>query len=575
MARSDRFFELLKRLDGAHELALAVPALTAPLRLGSHAVYRGLELLLGERHPHERVLAQARALAREARPGRGAGPGAGRHVLFFTVRGWFVHAASDALLAKALELRGASVRFFLCGGGVPQCDFKPASDPRVTRPLCMRCTGFAGRLLEALELPRTSLAQVAPPGRRAEAEALVAGLDRAQLERWTYRDLPLLRLCLPSIQRSLLRGDPGEGPLAERVLRGFVASAVVFADACEALLEREKPDAVVATNGLFFAERIMLELARRRGIRVVTSERGWREGTLFVARDQPAARFETGAYWDAFRERPLSPEQGRRLDEALALRARGAGLVRHLWPAMQDDRAALAARLGLDPEKPMAVLFTNILWDTAIFERDAGFAGMFDWVAESVRLFARHPEAQLLIRVHPAEVRLPMAASRDRVIDRLARAFPALPPNVRVVPADDPASSYALVDLSSAVLVYTSTVGLEAALRGKPVLLCGAPHYRGCGFTRDVDGPRGYEQELLRALDAGAIHPDQVELARRYAHMLLFELMQPFPWVTDQPRSARSLNLRSLDELAPGRHAGLDRLCNAVLEGAPLVEPPA
>ena len=62
MLMRDRLYSALKRLDAAHRLGLALPALAAPLRLLSHAAYRGLEVALGDRHPHGRVLAQARTL---------------------------------------------------------------------------------------------------------------------------------------------------------------------------------------------------------------------------------------------------------------------------------------------------------------------------------------------------------------------------------------------------------------------------------------------------------------------------------------------------------------------------------
>lgn len=565
MAR-DRIWTWLKRLDAAHALAFRVPWLAGPLRATSWLAYRGLERIAGENHPHERVLAQARRLA-EAAPPASAPSDRGPRVLVFTVRGWFVHAATDALLAAALRRRGARISALLCAGGVPQCDFKPASDPAVTAPLCWRCTGFPSRLFETLGIPVTVLDDLVPAHRRRALGETVARMDRAALEQWSFHGLPLYRLCLPSIQRSLLRGDPGEGPAAERVVRGFLTATAVWTEAVAALLERDRPEVVLLTNGLFHAERILLEQARARGIRVVSTERGWPPQTLFLDLDQPAARFETGKYWESFRDRPLTDSQQRRLDAYLEARKGGAGGIEHLWPRMQT-----ADRLGLEPQRPMVAMFTNILWDTAIFERDVGFRGMFDWVTRAIRVAGRHPDLQLVIRIHPAEVRLPMAASRDRVMDRIAAAHPQLPANVRVVPPEDGTSSYAILHAARAVAVYTSTVGLEAALLGKRVLVAGAPHYRGCGFTRDVEGPESFEQDLLEAVRAGPLPPEAVERARRYANLLLFELMHPFPYLVDQPRGARRLDLASLAELDPGRDAVLDRLCASILEGTPPVE---
>ncbi len=117
-----------------------------------------------------------------------------------------------------------------------------------------------------------------------------------------------------------------------------------------------------------------------------------------------------------------------------------------------------------------------------------------------------------------------------------------------------------------------SGIGLETALRGRQVLVAGAAHYARRGFTRDIVDRESYEAELQRALRDGPLCEERVELARRYTYMLVFRLMHPFPWVVDQPRGARALRLESLAELGPGRDATLDRICAAILEGAPLVE---
>ena len=66
------------------------------------------------------------------------------------------------------------------------------------------------------------------------------------------------------------------------------------------------------------------------------------------------------------------------------------------------------------------------------------------------------------------------------------------PPNVRVVAADDPQSSYPLMEAADLGLVFSSTTGVELALAGTPVVVAGQSHYRDKGFTLDVSTPEEF-----------------------------------------------------------------------------------
>ena len=67
----------------------------------------------------------------------------------------------------------------------------------------------------------------------------------------------------------------------------------------------------------------------------------------------------------------------------------------------------------------------------------------------------------------------------------LRAASPELPDHVRAVPPESDISTYDLIELADVGLVYTTTVGLEMAMRGIPVIVAGQTHYRGKGFTTD------------------------------------------------------------------------------------------
>lgn len=561
---SDRFYGLLKRVDALHALARNHPRLTAGVRTASYAAYRLLELALGARHPHGRVLEQARAL--QSSMPRTAIPGDyGPRVLFVTLRGWFAHSSLQALLAKALQMRGATAGFIMCGGGFSQCDFKPASDFHVTRPLCWRCQGFTRSLLDALELPYSADEDFNVEDIRRHARELVQSLSSAELRSFRYQEMPLYEWCFASARRSLLRGDIGEGTLSEAVVRGYLESAVVYVHACRQLLARHEPDICILINGLFHAERVFSEIARAAGVRVISYEVGFRPRTYHFTETGAAAHFPVDRLWNKRREAPLDATQERRLDDYFAERSKGGGVVSIYWPKMDSRRDRLAARLGLRTDRPLAVLFPNIAWDSATVALDTAFRTMKHWVEHTIAVFAAHPERQLVIRIHPAEIRLPMMETRDPIADHIRNRIGKLPANVRLVAADDPADSYELLAMSDAILVYTSTLGLEAAAQGRRVVVAARPHYSGRGFTEDVTTVEEYEPRVMAAMEQPQLPADERELARRYANMLLFDYMVDFPWVIDVPRRDRRLAIASLAELEPGRDGSLDALCDMIL----------
>jgi capsule polysaccharide export protein KpsC/LpsZ len=112
--------------------------------------------------------------------------------------------------------------------------------------------------------------------------------------------------------------------------------------------------------------------------------------------------------------------------------------------------------------------------------------------------------------------------------------FPGgIPENILLISADAEINTYDLIEIADLGLVYTTTVGMEMAMSGVPVIVIGQTHYRDKGFTLDPQTWDAFFElltDLLSSTDITRLTRREVDLAREYAYRFFFEYPQPYPW---------------------------------------------
>ncbi len=311
-----------------------------------------------------------------------------------------------------------------------------------------------------------------------------------------------------------------------RVQRDQAAAAAALA-----WLQAEKPDMVVLPNGLILEFGAVFHAARHLNIPVVSYEFGEQRGRIWLAHNTSVMLQETSALWSAKKGEPFSETERADVQELFGTR-QAAGLFRHFYRRWQDvpaeGAAQVQAKLNLDA-RPIVLLAANVIGDSLTLGRAAFTGDMSTWLRRTLVYFAKRPDLQFVLRVHPGEKNL----DGPSVADLVRAELPQLPAHMRVVAAGDLINTYDLVAAADLGLVYTTTVGLEMAMSGLPVIVAGCTHYRGKGFTFDPTSWQDYFlslEKVLSDLPAARLGKEQVDQAWHYAYSFFFDYPQPFPW---------------------------------------------
>jgi len=516
---------------------------------------------------------------REAREAARGGP---RVLLATNVGGYSGGATLESLIGAALTLRGAEVEVLLCDHALPAClQCEVGIYPRLqyferhgpSRDLCHHCHEPAAAMFAALGLPMLRFSDFLTPHAKERAHALAGSMPVDAIPTCVVDGVAVGEHALAGALRFFARANLDAEPFGEAVLRRYFEAALLTAEAVGALLTGRRYTAAVFHHGIYVPQGPTGEVCRRRGVRVVNWNPAYRKRCFIFSHGDTYHHTLMTEDIDTWQHLPWTAAMEAQILDYL--KSRWQGTQDWIWfhERPQLDLGSISAETGLDFTKPTIGMLTNVMWDAQLHYPANAFRDMKEWTLETIAYFERRPELQLVIRAHPAEIRGTLP-SRQPIVAEIRAAFPHLPPNVFLIPPESRVSTYAIMDKCDAVVIYGTKTGVELTSMGIPVIVAGEAWIRNKGLTQDAKSADDYFR-LLDSLPLRQRMDDAtIRRSRMYAYHFFFRRMIPVEYMAPAVGNPPfRLDLRSLEDLAPGRSAGLDIICSGILSGAEFIYP--
>ncbi|WP_439026674.1 capsular polysaccharide export protein, LipB/KpsS family [Haloarchaeobius sp. DT45] len=471
-------------------------------------------------------------------------------VVFPVVQGHTLNLYRYGILAHAFRVRGYRPIILYCTGELDLCHRK--SSTWNDDSICTVCTHFGETLLEEFGLDAYSLADYYDPERVPNVDSF------EDLRSVTYEGVDVSEFALSSLRKHLKRHHIEiTGKHREQYVK-FLRSALRLVQCSNLFYDGVDPDVVIAHDDKYIYGGIPLRVALNRGLIAYSHGYGWRDQALIVGRVTESESFAHYPETDSVNERlstPLSSAEADKIESIIDGRRSGEN-VRYQY---SNYNANSVASVG---DKTTIAMFTNLIWDASLEAKDSPFPAVFDWISKTIETVAEQTDIHLVIKTHPAEAKF---GTNERVDEWIQNNHGPLPEQVTLLAPDADVDTYKLIGGIDVGVVYNSTVGMEMAYEGVPVIVGGDTHYRGLDFTFDPESVAEYVDVLGRPSSL-EMTDEMTSRARRYAYYLFVQKHIYFPYYETGQDGVSVLPVSHKDIL---NDSSLEALVSNIVNGRP------
>lgn len=486
----------------------------------------------------------------------------------------------ESVLAVALSIRNVDVHVLLCDSVLPGCQEADISwfptpsrfiDKGPNPDLCRNCYGPASDMYSNIGAKVHRFSEYLSESDRSEAKRLAATIPFNHIKSYKADNISIGEHAFAGALRYFASASLDQEATAEPVLRRYLEAAILTKCVVTKLLASVKFESAVFHHGIYVPQGIIGEVARQLNVRVINWNPAYRKNCFIFSHGdtyhhtlmtEPVSTWENIAWSPSIESRIMD-----------YLKSRWIGSQDWIWfhDNPQMDLTKIQKEVGFDPTKPCIGLLTNVMWDAQLHYPANVFKNMLEWIIETIKYFQLREDLQLIVRVHPAEIRGTLK-TRQPVVAEIQKEFPILPRNVFIISPESPVSTYSVMSCCNAVLIYGTKTGVELAAMGIPVIVAGEAWIRNKGLSYDATTKDDY-LKLLSALPlAQRLKPEVVQRAKKYAFHFFFRRMIPVKFLRpNMGYPPYQLYLSSLSELHPGKDQGLDVICDGILTGSPFI----
>ncbi|WP_216907223.1 hypothetical protein [Synechococcus sp. CCY 0621] len=488
----------------------------------------------------------------------------------------------ESLLAVSLTLRGFEVHVLLCDAALPAClrvEHTTIKDPKdiisseFQSIICKTCQATGEYLFSALGIHIHRLSELVTSEQRENAKLKSQEVAFSEISSLKVSDIPVGEHAYAGTLRYFASGNLDDQEMGEAVLRCYLEASIVTMNAVSELANRYHYQSSCFNHGIYCPHGVIGEVLRSKGVKVSTWNIAYRKKCFIFSHDdtyhhtllnEPNANWEDIEFDEPAQKQVLSYLQSR-------LNGSRDWIWFHEKP--QEDFKEINKTLGLDLTKPIIGMLTNVMWDAQLHYEANAFPDMLSWVFETIKYFSGRTELQLVIRIHPAEVRGTLP-SRQPLLAEINKQWPTLPENIKVIGPESQISTYAVMDKCDSVIIYGTKTGVELTSVGIPVVVAGEAWIRNKKVTRDASSVEDYLQILASLPLRQRLDETTQKRALKYAFHFFYRRMIPLrcmgktgAWPPYKPA------VRSLKGLLPGVDIGLDIICDGITQGKEFIYP--
>jgi hypothetical protein len=445
------------------------------------------------------------------------------------------HTFPEALIAESFAGKGVEVVAVRCDGMLQEhCVAMSAvgvdfGAPRATREeVCRACRKRRDLVTRGMNFPALIMDAWEDGGDRARIEELIASLTPQTWTGLVVDGVPLGRYAVYEqwLNNKLISTDLDDRNWA--IYQGQLRNTLRSFFAARRILAHQQPDAVVVYNDHYSVNHAFCAAAQLAGIPTYTIHGGHHivrraESMMMTASDHTMDDVYRSRAWQEYRQQPIGQADvdlvGEHLNGLFAansafayssrLEGTGADELRARLGIAHGARVMLAAMSSEDE-------LTGVRLIDAIpssIEQVSLFTDQFEWVDYLFRYALDHPEVHLVLRLHPRM----FPNKREQVLSPVVSQIMALrdmaPANVSFNMPADGIGLYDLMQIVDLVLNFRSTVGLELAAVGIPVVVPANSDF--FTYPSDINRVGRTLEEFGRHIDEAIAEGWSIENSRR------------------------------------------------------------
>lgn len=484
----------------------------------------------------------------------------------------------NAIISAALNIRGYRTHFIICDGTPQACIQRGLEKNEKISDwdsICNKCLQGMKYSANQYSAEYSLAGSYIDDKKKKEFKELSMTIELNEIYNYKYLNVDVGMLAWSSVIRYM------KGFVIERkdlkkedeiLLRKYFFAGLVNTYIADEVIKKFSPVSLFGSHGVYVDYSPAILLAYLKGIKTLIWSSGFKDFLHYFTIPKKPNKLEfrgiTEPEWKKRKEKPLSEEENKTLDDYIHHRFNKGNKRDFLNVTLPEDPEALRKKLGFDNGRKVACLFCHVSWDLSFDLSNMIFDNANQWLCESMKAVFDIKNVNWIIRVHPGEKVSGSLYTND---DFIKKNFSEIPDHVKVLWSDSEINSLGLYKLLDVGITLFGTMGAELPILGKPVISGGEAHFSNKGFTIDAKSREEYFSLLKNINTIELLKKDQIDIARRYAYSYFIERQIPINIVNKSEGHFGNIDLKKLDHLKPGKDLIMDAICESILEGKDVI----